>query len=426
MNTAKGASGNYLRSTGKTCFYPIFVKDDQIIGFGDVCDDDFHPSRNVLRDDSVIEVYPIDGDGVERKWVLGRGTVESCANELFVKKDRRTGETRIERRKNRINFKTIWTDGKYSAKKYGTEWLGDIVPITKTLERIYPKSINLVMDCIFAAVGDRREGFVVDYFAGSGTTGEAVISLNRKDGGTRKYCLIEQGEYFESILKPRIQKVVYSSGWSNGRPTNATDGISQCLKILKLESYEDSLNNLQLRRIPAQGDLLNKLPDQAKYDYLLRYMLDVESRGSLLSVEDFKKPFDYSLNIAVDSAGAFEPRKVDLVETFNYLVGLRVKHIDAQPQRGFVTVTGTLPSNESCLVLWRDCDKIDYDELSRMANRLDIEAANNPYAVIYINGDHNIPASYTPAAGEEAAGWAHKIRPIEPEFLERMFSVEDV
>ena len=158
----------------------------------------------------------------------------------------------------------------------------------------------------------------------------------------------------------------------------------------------------------------------------MRYMLDVESRGSLLSVQDFKKPFDYTLNIAVDSAGAYEPRKVDLVETFNYLIGLRVKRIDAQTGRGFVMVTGHLPSGEHTLVLWRDCDTIDYEELRRTANRLDLEAANNPYDVIYINGDHNIPASYTPTAGEDAAGWAHKIRQIEPEFLERMFSVEDV
>jgi adenine-specific DNA-methyltransferase len=426
MNTAKGASGNYLRSTGKTCFYPVFVKGDEIIGFGDVCADDFHPPRNLSRQDGVIEVYPIDGDGIERKWVLGRATVESCKSELFVKRDRRSGETRIERRKTRINFKTVWTDGKYSAKKYGTEWLGNILPVTKSLERIYPKSINLVKDCIFAAVGDRPDALIVDYFAGSGTTGEAVILLNRGDGGSRKYYLIEQGEYFESITKPRILKSVYSTGWSNGKPLNQETGISHILQVLKLESYEDTLNNLQLRKPEGSGDLFGTLPQTAQDDYLMRYMLDVESRGSLLSVEDFKKPFDYALNIAADSAGAFDSRKVDMVETFNYLIGLRVKNINAQPDRGFVSVTGTLPSGEQTLVLWRDCDKIDYEELRRMANRLDLEAANNPYDMIYINGDHNIPASYTPTAGEEVAGWMQKIRQIEPEFLERMFSVEDI
>ena len=197
---------------------------------------------------------------------------------------------------------------------------------------------------------------VLDFFSGSGTTGHAVLNLNRDDGMQRKYLLVEMGDHFETTIKPRIIKLAYSAEWEKGRPTKPESGISHCVKLLKLESYEDTLNNLQLRRTPAQGDLLNTLPQQAKDDYLLNYVLDVESRGSLLSVEDFKKPFDYTLNVAVDSAGAFEPRKIDLVETFNFLIGLRVKHIDAQPQRGFVTVTGTLPSGESCLVLWRDCD----------------------------------------------------------------------
>jgi adenine-specific DNA-methyltransferase len=253
-----------------------------------------------------------------------------------------------------------------------------------------------------------------------------VFTANRLDGGKRRYITVEQGDYFNTIIKPRMQKVAYSAEWRLGKPTAPESGLSHCFKVLKLESYEDTLNNLHLSKLASSGDLFGNLPQAAQDDYLMRYMLDVESRGSLLSVEDFKKPFEYTLNIAVDSAGAYESCKVDLVETFNYLMGLRVKHIDAQTQRGFVTVTATLPSGESCLVLWRDCEKIDYDELRRMANRLDIEAVNNPYAVIYINGDHNIPASYTPTEGEDSAGWAHKIRPIEPEFLERMFSMEDI
>lgn len=426
MNTAKGASGNYLRATGKTCFYPILVKDDAIIGFGEVCEDSFHPTRNVLRPDGVIEVYPIDNDGIERKWVLGRATVESCKGELFVKKDKKTGETRVERRKTRINFKTIWTDGKYSAKKYGTEWLGNMIPATKEMERIYPKSINLVKDCLFAAVGDRKSALIVDYFAGSGTTGEALIAINKSDGGVRRYVLIEQGEYFNTVTKPRIEKAVFSTQWINGKPSNSNEGISHCFKVLKLESYEDTLNNLRLRRTSAQGNLLNTLPQQAKDDYLLNYILDVESRGSLLSVEDFKKPFDYTLNVTVDSAGAFEPRKIDLVETFNYLIGLRVKHIDAQPQRGFVTLTGMLPSGESCLVLWRDCDVLDYEGISKLCDKLAINPADNEFDIVYINGDHNIPTVLTQTAEEGGATRVLKLRQIEPEFLERMFSVEDI
>ena len=270
------------------------------------------------------------------------------------------------------------------------------------------------------------DSLVVDFFAGSGTTGHAVIAVNRGDRGQRKYLLVEQGQYLDAVTKPRIQKVVYSSDWSEGLPTELGSGISHCFKVIKLESYEDTLNNLQLRRTAAQGNLLNSMPEQAKNDFLLHYMLDVESRASLLSVEDFRKPFDNTLNVAVDSAGAFEPCKGDLVETFNYLMGLRVKHMDAQIERGFVTVTGTLPSGETCLVLWRDCDVLDYEGVAKLCDKLAVNPADNEFDVVYINGDHNIPTVLTQTAEEGGTTRVLKLRQIEPEFLDRMFSVEDI
>lgn len=174
------------------------------------------------------------------------------------------------------------------------------------------------------------------------------------------------------------------------------------------------------------ADLLNTLPQQAKDSYLLNYPLNVESRGSLLSVEDFRNSFDCTLNVTVGSAGTFEPRKIDLVETFNYLIGLRVKHVDAQPQRGFVTVTGTLPSGENCFVLWRDCDLPDYEGVARLCDKLAINPTDNEFGVAYINGDHNIPTVLTQTAVEGGATRALELRQIEPEFLERMLNVEDV
>ena len=271
-----------------------------------------------------------------------------------------------------------------------------------------------------------RNSLVADFFAGSGTTAHAVIAVNRGDRGHRKYLLVEQGGYFDSVTRPRVQKVVYSEEWQEGLPSSRDSGVSHCFKVLKLESYEDTLNNLQLRRAAGQDDLFAKLPQQTKDDYLLHYMLDMESRGSLLSVQDFKKPFDYTLNVAVDSAGAYESRKIDLIETFNYLIGLRVKHIDSQTERGFVTVTGTLPSGESCLVLWRDCEVLDYEGVSKLCDKLAINPADNEFDVVYINGDHNIPTVLTQTAEEGGATRVLKLRQIEPEFLSHMFSVEDV
>lgn len=71
-----------LRTAGKTCFYPIYVKDGTIIGFGDVCADDYHPTVNIKREDGIIEVYPIDPEGIERKWRFSRDTIEAIHSQL--------------------------------------------------------------------------------------------------------------------------------------------------------------------------------------------------------------------------------------------------------------------------------------------------------------------------------------------------------
>lgn len=287
----------------------------------------------------------------------------------------------------------------------------------------FTKPVELIEGFIGIGYRDRNARFL-DYFAGSGTTAHAVINLNRQDNGQRKYILVEQGEYFDTVLKPRIQKVVYSADWKDGKATAPETGISHTFKVLKLESYEDTLNNLQLRRNEVQQGLLDSLSPSAQEDYLLRYMLDIESRGSLLSVEHFNKPFDCTLKVTVDSAGAYEDRTIDLVETFNYLIGLRVKHIDMQMELGFITITGWLPTGEKTLVLWRDVEQVDYEQLNRLCDKLAINPADSEFDVVYINGDHNIPAVFTSTEEEGGGTKILKIRQIEAEFLSRMFAVD--
>lgn len=267
---------------------------------------------------------------------------------------------------------------------------------------------------------------MLDCFGGSGSTAHAVVTANRLDGGNRKYITVEQGDYFNTIIKPRMQKVAYSADWRLGKPTSPETGISQAFKVLKIEGYEDALNNLELIRSGAQASLLDSLTDTARDDYLMRYMLDVEAKGSLLSVSDFRKPFDYTLKVAVDSAGAWEERKVDLVETFNYLIGLTVRHIDIQLKQGFVIVEGTLPSGEKTLILWRDCEKIGYEELTRLCDKLAINPADSEYDVVYINGDHNIPSVVETSEAEGSLVKKLMLRQIEPAFLDAMFNVDDV
>ena len=81
---------NHLRASAANCFYSIYVKDGNIVGFGDVCQENFHPgAMNVIRQDGIIEVYPIDPSNIESKWVFARDTVESIKNELYAEFDQR-------------------------------------------------------------------------------------------------------------------------------------------------------------------------------------------------------------------------------------------------------------------------------------------------------------------------------------------------
>ena len=291
------------------------------------------------------------------------------------------------------------------------------------INNIKPKPISFV-EKIFNLSAD-HEAILLDCFAGSGTTAHATIALNREDHGNRKYILVEQGEYFDTVIKPRIQKVVYSADWKEGKPTNPESGISHCLKVVKLESYEDTLNNLELVRKGAQQTLLaeqqasTKPDDQNAYsDYLMHYMLELESKDSLLNVKDFLKPFSYQMNITTDSAGAFERKNIDLVETFNYLIGMNVQEVDYQLDKGYAQITGKLRTGEYTTVLWRDCEKIGYAELDQLLAKLKINPNDGEYQLIYINGDHNVASKYTTKEGEEKQ---LKVRSIEQTFLKNMF-----
>jgi adenine-specific DNA-methyltransferase len=195
--------GESLRTDAKNCFYPIIVEGDEIVGFGDVCPDDYHPQQTVKRGNQYY-VYPIDSKGVERKWRYARQTVESIWDILRVKEIK--GGFDIEIGKDYGTYKTVWMDPKYDASVNGTQLLKSILPDT---EFTYPKSLYNVIDCIAAVVGGDKEALVLDFFAGSGTTGHAVMEIN-KDGGHRRFILVEQMDYIETDTLPRNVAVMKS------------------------------------------------------------------------------------------------------------------------------------------------------------------------------------------------------------------------
>ena len=239
----------------------------------------------------------------------------------------------------------------------------------------------------------KTDSFVLDCFGGSGSTAHAVITTNQLDQGKRKYIIAEMGQHFETLIVPRLKKVTYASDWKEGKPKARNTGVSHAFKIVRLEGYEDTLNNLSLHRTPEQEGVLAKAGELTRSQYILNYFLDVESAGSksLLNLQEFRDPFAYKLNIATSSAGETKETTVDLVETFNWLLGLKVKHIDSQ--KGFLTVTGERRAGGRTLIIWRTLSSdplADNAALDKFLTKLAVSPADTEYEFIYVNGSHTL------------------------------------
>lgn len=267
----------------------------------------------------------------------------------------------------------------------------------------------LLIGRLLRLIGD-TESMFMDAFAGSGTTGHAVIYLNREDKGNRKYILCEMAEYFNSVTKPRMEKVIYSEDWKDGKPVSRK-GISQCFKYIRLEQYEDTLNNLQPKNQRLDFDNENGKGDFEE-TYFLRYMLDTETKGDLFNLEWFKNPFAMSIKTTKDNE--LVDTHVDMVETFNYLIGLNVETL-RYPKDGYCVVEGTTHiGNERTLVIWRNCNKVSNEDLNEFFRKQAYCTTDSEFDKIYVNGDNTLPNIKT-----DEEHW--KVVLIEEEFKKRMF-----
>jgi adenine-specific DNA-methyltransferase len=256
-----------------------------------------------------------------------------------------------------------------------------------------------------------------------------------------------------------MKKIVYSPSWKDGKPVGIAtkedfDRSPRVMKVVRLESYEDALNNLETRRTSIQQSLLDAPDAQGaggfREQFLLRYMLNVDSRGSqsLLNVQAFQDPTSYKLTVKRPGSDESREVSVDLLETFNWLIGLTVKHIAAphnfraeferdtekrlrikgrvkQETAGpwwFRTVMGTTPDGRRTLIIWRkltgnpEQDNLVLDE---WFTKQGYSTRDFEFQVIYVNGDNNLENLKAPDDT-----W--KVRLIEEDFHRLMFDTEGV
>ena len=110
--------------------------------------------------------------------------------------------------------------------------------------------------------------------------------------------------------------------------------------------------------------------------------------------------------------------EVDMVETFNYLIGLNVETEDWYRDENICVVQGyTHRDNLHTLVIWRNCKEIDNEQLNLFFERMDFRTRDSEFDLIYVNGDNLLPN-----LRRDEDNW--KVVLIEEEFTKRMFETE--
>jgi len=317
--------GESERTDAKNCFYPIYIQDNKIIGWGQVIDDNIHPNTNeeitsgnvevfnknksikitATTKNPIIAVYPIDDNNIERKWRYAFQSIQVIFDYLRIEKSKKNS-IQIEMAKYSDQFKTLWASSLYNAGDYGTTILTSM-----GLNDIFgfPKSIHTVKDCIYSVTD--KNSIVLDYFAGSGTTAHAVIKLN-KDGGHRKYMLVEVNGYFNTVILPRIKKVCYSDKWKDGKALEGGVGVSQFFKYYELEQYEQTLSKMKYSEIAST--IFDETRPFANYIFLTDSKL-----SDVLEIKDGKVNLDFDK--------LYE--NIDFPETISLIKGKAIKKITA-------------------------------------------------------------------------------------------------
>lgn len=196
---------------GRSMFYPIYIKNNKIIKAGDPLPDGAkEPKPNEQAEDGMIKVWPIDKENVPRKWAIGRKSVEERNNKglLIIVKNSKTKLFEIKHTRETAPVKSMWYDKRFDANSFGSRLLTKI--LGKEMKGMFPKSIYTLEECLKITIKHKKNAKVLDFFAGSGTTGHAVLNLNKLDNGNRSFimCTNNEDKIAEDVCYPRTKNVI--------------------------------------------------------------------------------------------------------------------------------------------------------------------------------------------------------------------------
>lgn len=213
----------------------------------------------------------------------------------------------------------------------------DLDPLGLNFPYCHP--VSLYAELLGAATSGKND-IILDFFAGSGTTAHSVIDLNRKDGGRRRYILVDMADYFDTVILPRIKKVIFADKWRDGKLQEGGKGISHFCKYYRLEQYEDAFRRAKY----GDADLFDD-PNKDPYNQYV-FLRDLKMLEAL-EVDTKKNKVKVDLSKLYDG--------IDIAETLSNLMGKWIKRITAASvefEDGEVADTKNLDWNRVKPLIW--------------------------------------------------------------------------
>jgi adenine-specific DNA-methyltransferase len=320
----------------------------------------------------------------------------------------------------RINYNRVYTDVKGNIVRGMPEYLKEPelqlntlwtdIKSYETHNTFFPtENSEILLKRVIESTSDEGD-LVMDFFLGSGTTTAVAHKLKRKWIG------VEMGEHFWTVIMPRMKRVLAYDKTGISKEKDVKEKYNErtaggFFKYIILEQYEDTLDNLELKESKPHKDFF-------KDDYLIKYFLEIETKDDphLLNISMLKDPYKYKLKVNLSEVGEPKEMAVDVIETFNYLLGLKINKLKRKEKEGniYTFVLGE-KEGKSVAVVWRIYSE-RWTEEDYKKDRDFIEGVLEKFKpeIIYINGQHALAfESFKP-----------EVRNVEPEFKKLMFSHE--
>ena len=256
-----------------------------------------------------VEVWPVNTKGIERVWLWDRQRASENLSELqaVIRKGKPTVYYK-RRKQGRIKPTSFWYGSKYNANAYGTRLLTYILPDN---DFDFPKSLYSVIDCIDLFLPPN--GLVLDFFAGSGTTGHAALALNNEDQGNRKFilCTNNENNICTGVCYPRMERVIKGCQSDNGSEISALGGNLKYYRTTFVPSEPTDRNKELLTKEAVEMlclrentfDLVSENSTIKIYSNKYRYTAIIFDQ---LAIPKFKKTaskFDKPVSVYVFSLG---------------------------------------------------------------------------------------------------------------------------